>query len=357
LSDPLARWQKGWPGTRRIVVAGGAASVLGSETKAAIADAGLELVMATLRDPSGNVTPEAAEAEVIISGGTPLDAAVFNALEGARFLLRPYVGYDDIDVDAATARGILVANVPDTFIQEVADHALALRLAANRKLFAMDRFVRDGRWFRGEVAREVAHPMRRLSTMTLGLLGFGNIARLVAARALPFGLRIIAHDPYVPADAATGTGVTMVSREELLRESDILSLHVLLNKETRGMVDASWFAQMKPTAILVNTCRGPVVKEADLIAALEAGRLAGAALDVMEKEPLDPASPLNRMENVVLAPHLASFSDEGGVLHRHRVGQLAAQGARGLPERKVIINKALYDQIVLLPAIAGVPRA
>jgi D-3-phosphoglycerate dehydrogenase len=234
LSDPLARWQHGWPGTRRIVVAGGAASVLGSETKAAIADAGLELLMATLRDPSGNVTPEAAEAEVIISGGTPLDAAAFNALEGARFLLRPYVGYDDIDVDAATARGILVANVPDTFIQEVADHALALLLAANRKLFEMDRFVRDGRWFRGEVAREVAHPMRRLSTMTLGLLGFGNIARLVAARALPFGLRIIAHDPYVPADAAAGTGVTMVSRDDLLREARAREIDYEIQDEDPG---------------------------------------------------------------------------------------------------------------------------
>src|SRR5919204_230035 len=135
-------------------------------------------------------------------------------------------------------RGILVANVPDTFVQEVADHTLALLLAAQRRLPRMDAFVRDGRWARGEQARATAHPVRRLSTMTLGLVGFGAIARLVTQRAQGFGLRLLASDPYVSAEAAAEHGVTLVALEELLAESDIVSLHVLLNAETRHLIDA-----------------------------------------------------------------------------------------------------------------------
>jgi D-3-phosphoglycerate dehydrogenase len=310
-----------------------------------------------MHDAAGQISKEVAEAEVLISGGTLLEAPDFAAMTKARFLLRPYVGYDDIDVDGATEQGILFANVPDTFIEEVSNQTLGLLLATNRRLMPMDKFVRSGRWFAGENPRQVAHPIRRLSTMTLGLLGFGGIGRLVAQRAAPFGFRVIAHDPYISASSTAGTGVTLVSREALLEESDIISVHVLLNKETRGMVDAGWFAQMKPTAILINTSRGPVIKEPDLIDALRSGRIAGAGLDVMEVEPLDPASPLCQLENVILAPHLASYSDEGDAHHRDRVGQLAAQAAlAGLPERKVVVNKALYDAIDALPEMRGVKR-
>ena len=311
----------------------------------------------TLRDEQGALRPEVREAEVLISGGAPMDAEVFGALERARFVLRPDVGYDDIDVDAATTQGILMANVPDTFVQEVADHTLMLLLAAQRRLPRMDRFVRDGSWAQGENARSVAHPVRRLSTMTLGLVGFGTIARLVVQRAAPFGLRILASDPFVGPEVASEYGVTLMPLDELLAESDIVSLHVFLNAETRHLINAERLAKMKSTAILVNTSRGPVVDEAALIETLRAGRLAAAALDVFEQEPLDPASPLMDMDNVILLPHYASYSDEGDLLHRERVGQLALQAASGgLPERKVVINKGLYDALAALPELATVRR-
>lgn len=357
MTDALERWRGGWHGTRRIVVASRIGAVVGEETRAVLEGAGIELVLTRLRDDSGALVEAVREAEVLIAGGTPLGADVFAAMPKARFVLRPYVGYDDINVEAATAQGILVANVPDTFVQEVADHTLTLLLAAQRRLPRMDAFVRDGSWARGEQARPTAHPVRRLSTMTLGLVGFGGIARLVSQRAAAFGLRILASDPYVSPELAAEHGVSLVSLEELLAEADIVSLHVFLSAETRHLIDAERLARMKPEAILVNTSRGPVVDEAALIEALRAGRLAGAALDVFEHEPLDPASPLIGMDNVILLPHYASYSDEGDALHRQRVGQLALQAASGgLPERKVVINKGLWDTLAALPELAGVKR-
>jgi D-3-phosphoglycerate dehydrogenase len=347
VESDLSRWRQGWRGTRRVVVAS-AAPVIWPEARAVLEAAGIEIAPATL--------PEAAGAEVVISGGLPLDEAVFAGLVRARFVLRPYVGYDDIDVEAATRHGILVANVPDTFVEEVANHALALILAANRRLAGMDRFVRDGRWAAGEDPWVAARSIARLSVMTLGLVGFGTIGRLVAARARPFGLRLLAADPYVAPETAAEHGVRLVPLEALLRESDVVSVHALLTRETRHLLDAARLSLMKPTAILVNTSRGPVVDEAALVEALRAGRLAGAALDVFETEPLDPRSPLARLDEVILAPHLGSYSVEGVALHRRRVGQLALQGATGLPERKVVLNKALYDQVAALPACAGVTR-
>ena len=206
------------------MVASDRAPSLGAESRTMLESAGLEIVLAPMHDASGKLSAAAAEAEVLISGGTVLDESDFAAMTKARFLLRPYVGYDDIDVDAATEQGILFANVPDTFVEEVANQTLALLLALNRRLAQMDRFVRSGRWFAGEKPPEVAHPIKRLSRMTLGLLGFGGIGRLVAQRARPFGFRIIAHDPYhLAPETVVGTGVTLVSREALLAESDILT--------------------------------------------------------------------------------------------------------------------------------------
>jgi D-3-phosphoglycerate dehydrogenase len=354
--DALARWRHGWTGTRRVVVAS-STSVVWPETRAILDGPGIEIVAAPLRDGTGAVSTAAAQAEVLISGGLPLDAGVFARLERARFVLRPSVGYDDIDLDAATERGILVGNVPDTFVEEVANHALALILAANRRLVRMDRFVRDGRWRAGEDPWVAARPVARLSLLTLGLVGFGTIGRLVAERARPFGFRLLAADPYVAPHVAAGYGVTLTALDDLLRESDVVSVHVLLTRETRHLLDATRLARMKPSAILVNTSRGPVVDEGALAELLRAGRLAGAALDVFETEPLDPRSPLTELEDVILAPHLGSYSVEGVALHRQRVGQLVLQAATGgLPERKVVLNKELYDRVAALPECIGVTR-
>jgi D-3-phosphoglycerate dehydrogenase / 2-oxoglutarate reductase len=271
---------------------------------------------------------------------------LLDQLRNVRFLMRPYVGYDDIDVDAVTRHGILFANVPDAFIEEVANHTLALILAGNRKLLATDVFVRTGRWSAGEPGRTASRPIRRLSNLTLGFVGFGNIARLVVERARPFGFHMVASDPYVSDDVASAMGVTLLPLDQLLGQSDIVSLHVFLNPETRHMIDARRLALMKSDAYLVNTSRGPVVDEQALIETLESGRLGGAGLDVFEVEPVAADNPLLRMPNVILTSHIASYSEEGDVAHQARTAELLMQVVRGeLPERKVVINKDLYDQL------------
>jgi D-3-phosphoglycerate dehydrogenase len=314
--------------------------------RAALGDASIELVERPLRDPDGSVPREVAEADILISGATIIDDAVVRQLRNVRFLLRPYVGYDDIDVDAVTRHGVIFANVPDAFIEEVANHTLALILAGNRKLLHTDAFVKAGRWAAGENNRAASLPIRRLSSLTLGLVGFGNIARLVLERARPFGFRVLACDPYVSDELASAMGVAMLPLDQLLAESDIVSLHVFLNAETRHLIDARRLALMKPDAYLVNTSRGPVVDEQALVEALQAGRLAGAGLDVFEVEPLAGESPLLRMPNVILTSHIASYSEEADIAHRQRTVDILMQVAKGgLPERKVVVNKDLYDRL------------
>jgi D-3-phosphoglycerate dehydrogenase len=302
------------------------------------------------------VAQEVAQADVLVTGGAPIEADTFGQLERVRFVLRPYVGYDDIDVDGATQHGILFANVPDTFIEEVANHTLALILAANRYIVPMDNFVRAGRWSAGERARGKLLPVHRPSALTLGLVGFGNIGRLVAERARPFGFKMLAADPYVQPEVAAAMGVTMVELDELLAQSDIVSLHVFLNAQTRGLIDARRLSLMKKDAYLVNTSRGPVVDEAALIEALRSGQLSGAGLDVFEREPIAADNPLLTMDNVLLTPHIASYSIEGDKLHQQRIADIVLHVVNGnLPERKVVVNKDLYDQIAerLTPARAG----
>ena len=289
---------------------------------------------------------EVADADILISGGAVIDDAVLERLRNVRFLLRPYVGYDDIDVDAVTRHGIVFANVPDAFIEEVANHAVALILAGNRKLLETDAFVKAGRWSAGEPGRTASRPIRRLSSLTLGLVGFGNIARLVVERARPFGFRMLTSDPFISEEVASAMGVTMVPLDQLLAESDIVSLHVFLNPDTRHMIDARRLALMKRDAYLVNTSRGPVIDEPALVEALQAGRLAGAGLDVFEVEPVPANSPLLGMPNVILTSHIASYSEEGDVAHQQRTVDILMQAVKGgLPERKVVINKDLYDQL------------
>jgi D-3-phosphoglycerate dehydrogenase len=325
-------------------------------THAALLESGAELVPSPLRDPDGSIARVVAEADVVMSGGVHLGDDVFSELRHTRLLLRPYVGYDDIDVDSATKYGILVANVPDAFIEEVANQAMAFILATNRQLLPMDRFVRSGEWGKAS-RRPIKIAIRRPSVLTLGLIGFGNIARLVAERAKGFGFTIVAHDPFIEPHIAQAMGVQLLSLEDVLRYSDVISVHVFLSNATRHLLNAETLALMKPTAWLINTSRGPVIDELALIDALRAGRLAGAGLDVFDKEPLPTDSPLMTMNNVLLSPHMASYSEEGMVAHRKRTAEIALQVALGgLPQRHVVINKSLFDTIAALPELEGVER-
>lgn len=358
--DELERWRT--PETWRvpgIVALANVPSVHPDDlTHRPMLEAGVTLLPVPIRNEHGKVTPEVAHADVVMSGGVALDDDFFSQLTTTRLLLRPYVGYDDIDADAATRHGVLVANVPDAFIEEVANHAMALILATNRQLLPFDRYVRKGEWRERGGRRRNPVTVRRPSVLTLGLVGFGNIARLVTDRARAFGFRIVASDPFVDPAAARNLGVELVPLETLLAESDVVSVHVFLSPQTRHLLNRERLALMKPSAWLINTSRGPVVDEAALIDALRDGKLAGAGLDVFEIEPLPTDSPLMTLDNVILTPHVASYSEEGMRAHRVRTAEIALQVALGkLPQRHVVVNKALFDRLAALPELAHVPRA
>jgi len=260
----------------------------------------------------------ARDADALYAKARRITKRIIDGLERCKIIALGTVGVDSVDVAAATARGIPVTNVPDTFIEEVADHTLMLILATYRRLVTMDRFVRDGRWAEG---RPLLSRFPRLWGQTLGLIAFGHVPRAVAARARAFGLTIIAHDPYVDETVMTQHGVEPVGLTDLLRRSDIVSMHAPATADAHHLLTESHFRLMKPEALFVNTGRGPTVDEAALVKALEEGWIAGAGLDVLEQEPPAPGNPLLRMENVVLTPHVASASARMDPERRRRVGR------------------------------------
>ncbi len=264
----------------------------------------------------------AADADAIItSWGVHINDDVISRLKNCVVIGVGSVGVDMVDIAAATEAGIVVTNVPDVFIEEVADHAMMLLLAAVRRTKQMDQMSATGDWHQG---RPVLNKIPRLMGRTLGLLAFGNVSRCVARRARGFGLHIIAHDPYVSELAISEVDVEPVSFSELLERSDYLSVHAPLNEETRHQLDAEAFARMRPGAVVVNTARGPIIREADLIDALLSGQIGAAGLDVMEREPPDPDNPLLTMANVIVTPHVASATTRMRPETRRRVGREVA---------------------------------
>lgn len=267
-------------------------------------------------------TTGAADADAIItSWGIEFDREMIGQLQQCVVIGVGSVGVDMVDVAAATEAGIVVTNVPDVFVEEVADHAMMLLLAAGRRIKALTKSLDAGDWFHG---RTVLNAVPRLMGQTLGLFAFGNIARCTARRAAAFGLRVIAHDPYVSELNMSEAGVEPVGFTELLERSDYLSIHAPLNDETHHRFNAAAFAQMKPTTVLINTARGPIVDESALVDALAGGQIAAAGLDVLETEPVDPENPLLGMDNVVLTPHVASATSRMRPETRRRVGREVA---------------------------------
>jgi len=246
-----------------------------------------------------------ADADALLVCYAPVTRRVIERLTRCRIIARYGIGVDNVDVDAASARGIVVTNVPDYCVDEVSDHTIALLLACARKVPFLDRRVHGDRW----EARD-AMPMRRVRGQVLGLVGFGKIPRRVADKAHPLGLEILAFDPFVGDPEMTAHHVGKVSLDVLLARSDFVSVHTPLTPETRGMIGEAALRAMKPTAYLINTARGPLVAEAALTRALREGWIAGAALDVLETEPPGPDHPLRRLDNVILTPHVAFYSEE-----------------------------------------------
>jgi D-3-phosphoglycerate dehydrogenase len=293
-----------------------------------VSRAGGRLVLAGLDGPNAteeDVVAAGRDADALIVQYAPLPEATIARLPRCRVIARYGIGVDNIDVDAASARGIWVANVPGFCATELAEHTLAMILSFARRLGRLDHSVRRGQWD----TISVMGPSRRLSELTLGLVGFGRVGREVARRARAFGMRVLATAPRTTAATMSDHGVEKVELDDLLRQSDFVSLHLPLAPETRHLIDARRLSLMKPAAYLINTARGAIVDEAALIAALRAGQIAGAGLDVLEREPPAPDSPLLGLENVILTPHAAYYSDDSLARLQSSVAEEVVRVLRG----------------------------
>ena len=234
-------------------------------------------------------------------------------------------GFDGVDVGAATEAGVVLANTASFGTEEVSNHTMMMLLVCSRKFVLHNRLVKSGTW-----TREHLPPMGHIAGQTLGIIGLGNIGRAVARKARTFGLNVIGYDPYKSSWDMKEYGIEVVgSLDQVAKRSDYVSPHVFLTAETRHMVGKKFFSQMKPTAYLINCSRGPVVDEAELIKALQEKRIAGAGLDVFEKEPVDPANLLLKMDNVAVTNHYASYSEVAWERGNTQLGEEAVRIALG----------------------------
>ena len=288
----------------------------------------------------------ARDVDAVITVGSirPVPRKVIENLERCRLISNTQIGYDSIDTVTATERGILVTNVPDYCVEEVSDHAMALILACSRKIVQLNEAAKKGQWGLSaegiEIQNQIWPKMSRLQGQTLGLLGFGKVSLALAPKAQGFQLRVITHDPYVPTEAAQQMGVEMVDWKRLLRESDFLSIHAALTPETRHIMNAEAFREMKPTACLINTARGGFVDEASLYQALKEGEISMAALDVADPEPPTPQSPLLALDNVISTAHSAFFSPDSEAERWHRPVEEVARVMRGEWPRSLVNPQA-----------------
>jgi D-3-phosphoglycerate dehydrogenase len=296
-----------------------------------IEKAGFELIAAQCKTEDEVIDVAHAAAAVVAQYAT-ISARVIAELPDCRVIARYGTGVDIVDVDAATRHNILVTNVPSEWCEnEVADHAMALLLTLARKVNVYDRATRGGTW-----QWQSGAPIHRLRGGVLGLLSFGAIARAIAARAAGFGMRITAHDPYLSAEQITAAGAKAVSFDELVAESDCLVIQAPLTSQTHHLFDEFQLRRMKPTAILINTARGPIIDDRALHRALSEGWIAGAGLDDIEEEPAKvrdwrPDNPLLRLDNVVITPHAAYYSEEALHTVRHFAAEEVVRVLTGQP--------------------------
>ncbi len=310
---------------------------------AAFAASGLSLDTQYLgtRDPA-RVLEHAADADALIVSWVSLTRDVIAQLDRCRVIARFGIGVDMIDLDAATDRGILVCNTARYCLDEVSNHAIALLLMLNRHILPDVDSMRSGGWFRTD-----GTPPRRLAGQRLGLVGLGNIGRLVAAKARGFGLDVVAYDPYLQDQHVRMDSIPLVGLDELMSTSDYVSVHCPLNASTRHLLGKRQLELMKPTAYLINTARGPIVDQAVLTDLLARGTLAGAGLDVFEVEPLAVDDPLRSMDNVILTPHAASVSAESTVeCRRTAVEHVVTVLQGGVPAD--VVNRAVLNRAVTL---------
>ena len=276
------------------------------QERRAVEHAGASLVVGQALDEAA-LANLCKDADGVITARAPITRNVINAMTRCRIIVRYGIGVETVDIPAATERGIMVANVPDYCLDEVSDHALALLLMLARQTIPAMALAREDRWPISKMP-----PLRRLRGHVCGLLGCGQIGRLFATKVQALGMRVIICDPYVGEAKSREIGAELVSFDRLLADSDFISLHAPLNEQTRRIFDEPSFAKMKPTAFLVNTARGGLIDEDALLAALDAGHIAGAALDVLESETaVTPTrSALVRHPKIIVTPHTAWLSEE-----------------------------------------------
>jgi D-3-phosphoglycerate dehydrogenase / 2-oxoglutarate reductase len=299
--------------------------------QAIIESAGFELRAAQCKNED-EVIEHGRDADGVLAQYAPIGARAINAFTRCRVISRYGTGVDIVDVEAATRRGIQVTNAPNEWCaEEVADHAVALWLAATRKICQYDRAVRRGEW-----RWQTGHPIWRLRGRVFGLLSFGAIARSIAERVRPFGVDIWAYDPFLDAAEIQRQDVRPVSFDQLVEAADYLVIQAPLTPQTRHLFNRATLRRMKPTAILINTARGPIVEDTALRQALVEGWIAGAALDDIEEEPAKqrdwrPNNPLLQLENVIITPHAAYYSQESIGAVRRIAAEEAVRVLSGVP--------------------------
>jgi D-3-phosphoglycerate dehydrogenase len=293
--------------------------------EAVLGAAGFRLVVAQCRTPD-EVIAVARDADALLVQWAPVNTAVISALTRCRVIVRYGIGYDNVDIAAAKARGIPVCNVPDYGVGEVAEHAVSLALALARQLPQIDARMRAGTW-----KMIPDRPMLPLRELTFATAGFGRIARTTHTMMAGFGCRRIACDPFVGADEMQAAGVEKVDVNELFAQADILSLHLPLNSETRHFVCVARLAAMKKTAILVNTARGPLIDTVALAQALHSGEIAAAGLDVFEVEPLPADHPLRSAPRALLTSHVAWYSESSIPRLQRLAAEEVVRALRGEP--------------------------
>lgn len=302
-----------------------------------LGEVGAELMVAR-RGDEDELRSLAPEADAILTCFRQVSGDTIRAATRCLTIARYGVGVDNIDVDVATAEGIVVTNVPDYCVDEVSDHAMALLLCAARRVTIYDRSVRAGEW-----SAEVGMPIPRIRGLTLGIVGLGRIGQAVARKASVFGLRLLAYDPYPPSDDEIMQMVNLVDLDTLLRESDFVTVHAPLTPETEGLIGEVSLHKMKTTAWLVNTSRGGLVDTTALCKGIQEGWLAGAALDVLPNEPPEEDDPLRSLPNVILTPHVSFYSEGSLAELERRAAEHAAQVLRGdIPTN--VVNTGVLEQ-------------
>ena len=292
-----------------------------------LAEVGAELIDANCSSEE-EVAAVCRDADGLMVVYTHIGPVALSSLPQCRVIVRAGIGVDCLDLEAATAHGVCVANIPDYCIPEVSDHALALILV----IVVLDRAVHAGEWS----VQKTAPDIQGLPGQVLGVVGLGKIGQRLCRNARALGLRVLAYDPYISKERAEACGAEATSLGDLLSRSDYVSINTPLTPETYHLISAAQLAAMKRSAFLINTSRGPVVDEAALVKALREGMIAGAALDVLEKEPPAPDNPLLQMPNVIITPHAAYYSRRSSEEQHTRMGEEAARVLSGRYPRSLV---------------------